>query len=281
MKTSRWLPAALALSLTPGLALAQDRTADPTRSTGTDASRGANAMPGAADKADLSRAEMKEKSGDAAPAKDADDDQGKAKGSKYTLWKLHQANQMEIEMSQLALTNSTSKEVKGFAQRMISDHKGADAKVTQLAKKTDADLDQKPSAADKAEMDEAMSKMEQLKSTKGGDFDAQFVKQMADDHKKVVDLVTTASQDSSQKDIQPLLTQLLPKLQQHEKMAMRLQGARGGMKSQGRREPAIRRGDDAGKSSIGAADPSKEMGSGKDVDPKTADPKDIDSSRPR
>lgn len=239
MKTSRWLPAALALALVPGLALAQDRTADPTKSTDSAASPGSSSMP-RMDKDEMKKGgdtdEMK-KGGDkdemkkdgTTAAKDADDKGGDAKGSKYTLWKLHQANQMEIQMSQLALTNATSKPVKSFAQKMITDHKGADVKVTALAKKIGADLDQKPSASDKAEMDEEMSKMDQMKSVKGGAFDAQFVKQMSDDHKKVIDMVATASKDPSQKDIKPLLTQLLPKLRQHEAMAMRLENGHGGM----------------------------------------------------
>jgi putative membrane protein len=247
MSTHRWIPAALALSLAPGIALAQDRTADPTKSTAdtskttadptkaTETGASQSALP------DVGRDKTDKASASTSPAQKPDTDPGDVPtGSSYTLWKLHQANQMEIQMSELALTNASSKAVKDFAQKMISDHRGADLQVTRFAKKVSANLDAKAPAPDKAEMDEAMSKMDQLKSIKGSDFDAQFAKQMADDHMKVVDLVTTAINDPAQADIKPLLSQLLPKLQQHQKLAMRLANDSGGSSKARARAPRSR-----------------------------------------
>jgi putative membrane protein len=160
---------------------------------------------------------------------------GELKGSAYTLWKLHQANQMEIKMGGLAKSNAKSPAVKKYGELMVTDHTAADAKVTAWAKKLNVDLDQPARASDKAEMDEGQSQMDALRSTQGADFDAKFIKTMVDDHKKVIALVTSARAEAAQKDIRPLLDELLPKLRHHLQLALQLQSGDGmANKAQGR-----------------------------------------------
>jgi putative membrane protein len=151
---------------------------------------------------------------------------GELKGSAHTLWKLHQANQMEIKMGDLAKSNAQSPAVKSYGE--------ADEKVTASAKKLNVDLDQPAPASDKAETDEGMSKLNALRSAQGADFDTQFIKTMVDDHKKVIALVTSARADAAQKDIRPLLGELLPTLRHHLQLALQLQGGRMANKPQGR-----------------------------------------------
>ena len=198
---TRWLWAAatlslLALSLLPAASPAQDRMAEANRS--------------------LAQA-------------------GELKGSASTLWKLHQANQMEIKMGDLAKSNARSPAVKKYGELMVTDHTAADAKVSARAKKLNVDLDQPAPASDQAEMDEGMSKMDTLRSAQGADFDRKFIKTMVDDHKKVIALVTSARGDAAQKDIRPLLDELLPTLRHHLQLALQLQsGGSMANKPQGR-----------------------------------------------
>jgi putative membrane protein len=159
---------------------------------------------------------------------------GELKGSAHTLWKLHQANQMEIKMGDLAKSNAQSPAVKSYGELMVKDHTAADEKVTASAKKLNVDLDQPAPASDKAETDEGMSKLNALRSAQGADFDTQFIKTMVDDHKKVIALVTSARADAAQKDIRPLLGELLPTLRHHLQLALQLQGGRMANKPQGR-----------------------------------------------
>lgn len=234
-----WLGAA-ALAVLPAASRAQDRMADPTRSTDTAASHTASALENAKGERDASvqasadlvdggpmggagmgRAEPSRASAEK-PATNE-----KPAGPAYTLWKLHQANQMEMQMGELAKAQARSPEVKRYGQRLVADHTGADAKVKTWAGKLKVDLDQKPSASDKAEMDEDMAKMDQLKAMKGADFDGKFVQTMADGHKKVIALVAAAQNEAGQKEIRPLLDELLPKLRQHEQIALRLADGHG------------------------------------------------------
>jgi putative membrane protein len=193
---TRWLWAAAALSLLPAASPAQDRMAEASRSVAQ---------------------------------------AGELKGSAHTLWKLHQANQMEIKMGDQAKSNARSPAVKKYGELMVTDHTAADAKVTAWAKKLNVDLDQPAPASDKAEMDEGQSQMDALRSTQGADFDAKFIKTMVDDHKKVIALVTSARAEAAQKDIRPLLDELLPKLRHHLQLALQLQSGDGmANKAQGR-----------------------------------------------
>lgn len=248
-RAAAWLAAA-ALSALPAAALAQDRLADPTRSSDTAAAhmdsaldrakgeKDVQAQGSAAAQADAGGAARTSAAGEA-DAKAASAGGAKAEGPAYTLWKLHHGNQMEVQMGELAKAHARSPEVKRFGQRLVTDHTAADAKVTTWAEKLKVDLDQPPpSATDQAEMDEAMSTMDQLKALKGADFDGKFVQAMADDHRKDIALVDQARSEASQREIRPLLDELLPKLRQHQQIALRLQDGHGGAaeKPAGRRK---------------------------------------------
>jgi putative membrane protein len=154
---------------------------------------------------------------------------GELKGSAHTLWKLHQVNQTEIKAGDLAKNNARSAAVKSYGELLVKDHTAADEKVKASAKKLNVDLDQPPPASDKAEVDETKSKLDALRSAKGADFDSQFIKAMVDGHKKAIALVTSARADPAQKDIRPLLGEVLPTLRHHLQLAQQLQQSGGRM----------------------------------------------------
>ena len=137
------------------------------------------------------------------------------------LQKLHMANLHEIEMAKMAQQNGTEK-VKTYAQTLVRDHQDADQKVQDLAKKksfTLSDMPKNPEMQQKKEMAK-----EQLSGLKGQQFDKAFAGRMAGEHHHVIAMVQAWKQDCKDQDVCSLIDTLMPKLQQHEQMAMQLRG---------------------------------------------------------
>jgi putative membrane protein len=119
----------------------------------------------------------------------------------------------EIELGQLAASNSSSASVKKFATRMIQDHTAADAKLKGIAAKDKLTL---PAQLD-AEHQAAKAKLSGLK---GAEFDAAYSEAMAEGHDKAVALFESASQSTSfPPDLKQFATTTLPTLKEHQKMA--------------------------------------------------------------
>jgi len=124
------------------------------------------------------------------------------------LGKLHESNQKEIAMGKMAQKNGKSKEVTTFGKTLVKDHTAADKKVLTLAKQEKVEL---PSPAP-AKEDMPM----------GAEFDASFAKSMVDDHKKDIDEVTKARDNTTDEKLKKLLGELLPTLQKHEDTAQKI-----------------------------------------------------------
>jgi len=124
------------------------------------------------------------------------------------LGKLHESNQKEIAMGKMAEKNGKSKEVTSFGKMLVKDHSAADKKVLTLAKQEKIELP-KPAAA-----------KEDLPM--GADFDAAFAKSMVDDHKKDIDEVTKARDNTTDEKLKKLLGDMLPTLQKHEDTAQKI-----------------------------------------------------------
>jgi predicted outer membrane protein len=140
---------------------------------------------------------------------------------------IHQANQNEISLSKLALQNSSSTQVKDFANRMITDHTQADDQVVAFANSHNIDLPslEKMTAAraqhqaDRTELANRdkeigsetgeyafydvgtggsgfgfgfQATMDKLRGLKGPDFDREFASTMVKDHQIVADRLNRA-----------------------------------------------------------------------------------------
>jgi putative membrane protein len=137
------------------------------------------------------------------------------------LQRLHMANLHEIEMAKMAQQNGTEK-IKSYAQTLVRDHQDADGKVKDLAQKksvTLSDAPRNPEMQQKMEMDK-----EHLSGLKGQQFDKAFAGRMAGEHRKVIDMAQAFRQGCSDQDVCSLIDTLMPKLQQHEQMALQLRG---------------------------------------------------------
>ena len=128
----------------------------------------------------------------------------------------------EIELGQMAEQKSQNKDVKDFAQRMVKDHKAADAKLKKIAGKATLNL---PDTLDA----EHQAVMQKLSGLKGEAFDKEYVKAMATGHDKAVALFEPASQGSQMpSELKEFAASTLPTLKEHEAMAHSLHEKAGG-----------------------------------------------------
>jgi putative membrane protein len=119
------------------------------------------------------------------------------------------SNQFEIESSQLALSRSTSKAVKDFANRMITDHNMAgakfkqalaDAKITPPAEKLDA---------------KHQVIIDRLKAANGAAFDAAYIEAQTTAHIEAVDLFKAYAKDGDTPRLKAFAADVLPTLEGH------------------------------------------------------------------
>src|SRR5262245_50331258 len=67
------------------------------------------------------------------PATNPDRQMSKQKGDADLLQKLHETNHEEIQMGQLAESNSYTQVVRDYSKHLVADHESFDRKVTSLA----------------------------------------------------------------------------------------------------------------------------------------------------
>jgi predicted outer membrane protein len=174
---------------------------------------------------------------------------------KLLLLFLHRDSQNEIELAKLAKENSSSQEVKDFADRIIKDHQNADEQVMAYAKSHNIDL----SAAQRelAEISkerleeerrsravgtatgewaftwenelrgksEYKDSMDKLRTLKGAEFDRVFTRTMVERHQNAVDRLTMARTRVRDSEAISLIDKLLPTYKQHLSMAQKLQAS--------------------------------------------------------
>jgi putative membrane protein len=88
----------------------------------------------------------------------------------------------EVEMGKLALEKATNTKLKDFASMMVNDHGKANAELKTIAEGKNMML---PTALDQ----EHTSKMEELKTKSGADFDKAYAEAMVEGHEKTLDLM--------------------------------------------------------------------------------------------
>jgi putative membrane protein len=131
---------------------------------------------------------------------------------------LHQANQMEIHLGQLAQSKGSADSVKDYGKTLMSDHQDNDKQVTDLAAKNGIAL--KPAEPG---LMEKMS-MKKLESLSGSEFDRKFAKDMIDDHKKDIAKMQSAQKSNLPDDVRQLVGNTLPTLQKHLELAQKIYG---------------------------------------------------------
>lgn len=121
-------------------------------------------------------------------------------------------NLEEIAAGRLALVQSTSPDVKKFAQHMIDDHSQANRELSDLAQKMDVSL---PSEPDESQQKE----VSRLSGLHGHEFDQAFASLMVSSHMKAVALFEGSSKLGLDPEVRAFSQKTLPVIEDHLKMA--------------------------------------------------------------
>jgi putative membrane protein len=134
------------------------------------------------------------------------------------------ANQVDIDAGELAKSKSNNKEVKEFAQRMITDHSGVNKAATDLVTRLKVKRQENPTSASlKKGGDETLSRLTRLK---GAEFDKAYVDNEVTYHQTVLDaLDKTLIPSAKNEELKALLVKVRPAFVAHLEHAKHLQSA--------------------------------------------------------
>jgi putative membrane protein len=136
------------------------------------------------------------------------------------------ANQVDIDAGKLATTKARSKEVKKFAQQMITDHSGVNGSALALAKKLKLTPENNATADSlKADGDANLAK---LKGLSGNQFDRAYVDHEVVYHQNVIAaLDNTIIPNAKNEELKALLVKVRPAFDAHLEHAKHLQATLG------------------------------------------------------
>jgi putative membrane protein len=118
----------------------------------------------------------------------------------------------EVELARDGTTHATNANVKSFAQKMVDDHTKANQELTQLASSKGVTM---PS-----EMEGTAKELKvRLMKLTGKSYDQAFIKQMVDDHTRVVADFEKETTEATDADLKKWVENTLPTLRDHLRMA--------------------------------------------------------------
>lgn len=136
------------------------------------------------------------------------------------------ANQVDIDAGKLAKSRAHSKEVKKFAQQMITDHSGVNKSATQLVHKLKVTPETSPTSDSlKKGGDDNIAN---LKKLKGAEFDKAYVDHEVEYHQAVLDAVDkTLVPSAKNEELKALLVKVRPAFVAHLDHAKHIQSQLG------------------------------------------------------
>jgi putative membrane protein len=133
------------------------------------------------------------------------------------------ANQVDIDAAKWAKTHAKSKDVKAFANTMITDHTAVNTKAKALCKKLKVKPEESPTS--KALADGGKENVANLKKLKGAEFDKAYVDHEVAYHQQVIDAVnSTLLPNAKNPELKKLLEDSAPAFVAHLDHAKKLQG---------------------------------------------------------
>jgi putative membrane protein len=127
---------------------------------------------------------------------------------------------MEVQLGQLAQTNSRNQRVKAFGAMMVREHGEGGVQLKTLASAKNVVLPDAVSNAQQKEIDD-------LKKKKGNDFDKAYIRLMVDDHKGDIKEFEKQAGKGTDSLIRAFASSSLEMLRRHLDSADNLQGALG------------------------------------------------------
>ncbi|MEI3798528.1 MULTISPECIES: DUF4142 domain-containing protein [unclassified Chitinophaga] len=122
----------------------------------------------------------------------------------------------EVQLGQLAQTNSMNKQVKAFGALMIKDHGAGNEKLKALAASKNIILPDSVS-------NHQQKMKERLEKKKGEAFDRAYISMMIDDHKRDIRAFKSAAKNAADVEIKAFALDNLPILSAHLDSALNLQ----------------------------------------------------------
>jgi putative membrane protein len=134
------------------------------------------------------------------------------------------ANQVDIDAGKLAQSKSGNKEVKAFAQRMITDHTGVNKAATDLVTKLKVKPEENSTSKNlKAGGDDTLKRLTALK---GAEFDKAYVDNEVTYHQTVLDaLDKTLIPNAKNEELKALLVKVRPAFVAHLEHAKHIQAS--------------------------------------------------------
>jgi putative membrane protein len=136
------------------------------------------------------------------------------------------ANQVDIDAGKLAKAKGTSKEVKDFAQRMITDHTGVNKSATELV--TKLHVTPESNATSQSLQQGGDQNLANLKGLSGSAFDRAYVDHEVIYHQTVLDAMdNTLVPNAKNADLKALLIKVRPAFVAHLEHAKQVQASLG------------------------------------------------------
>ena len=126
---------------------------------------------------------------------------------------IHQADQKEIALANIAAAKASSAEVQNYAKQLVDDHTSADHEVLAMAQTMNLHL------RDTAASKQGRHGNAKLNSATGPQFDREFLQETSADHDKLIRELKQEREDASNDDIEALIDKILPILEQHQQLA--------------------------------------------------------------
>lgn len=134
------------------------------------------------------------------------------------------ANQVDIDAGKLAASKSDNKEVKAFAQRMITDHTGVNKSATELVTRLKVKPEANPTSTSLKKGGE--DALKRLKGLKGTEFDKAYIDNEVTYHQTVLDAIDkTLIPSAKNEELKALLVKVRPAFVAHLEHAKQLQAS--------------------------------------------------------
>lgn len=134
------------------------------------------------------------------------------------------ANTVDIDAGKLAEGRAESKEVKQFAQQMVTDHTGVNKQATALVQKLK--VTPEDSTTSKSLKDAGKANEDKLKSLKGKAFDQAYVSNEVTYHQAVIDAIDkTLIPSAKNAELKDLLVKVRPAFVAHLEHAKQVQSS--------------------------------------------------------
>ena len=136
------------------------------------------------------------------------------------------ANQVDIDAGKLATTKAHAREVKAFAQQMITDHTGVNKQATELVTKLNVKPEENETSRSlKQGRDDNLAK---LKKLAGAEFDRAYIDHEVAYHQSVIDaLDKTLVPNAKNEELKALLSKVRPAFVAHLEHAKSIQARLG------------------------------------------------------